>query len=499
MKLRALLLGIGLALATTVPALAQEVVLRGASDVALDRRLARLLRADPLVITTDTRIPAGDTIARPVLVLGEVTVIVEGVLLDDLVLVQAGAFIRPGALIHGDVVNMNGGLYRSELATVRGVLIDLPAAAYEVVEENGGLVIVASDAPSPLQLDGLRGVQIPTYDRVNGLTAVAGATWHFPMAGEVQPYIHGEAGWRTEPGEPVYGGELGFRLGAYILAGGYMRESDTNERWIRRDLMNSLNYGLSGKDYRDYHEVERAWVGLSRRIGDLEKSLFAVVGARFQVEDATSLPGGQPWHILGDSARPNPPIDDGRITSAVAELAVEWEGIESVADATLTFEQALDALAGAFTFARVTLDADWAVHAFANHTVEMEVHAQAPLVGGTMPRQRWTFVGGSGTLQTLEFAEFQGDRVVFVESAYVVPMSPRLALPLLGAPDFELIHAAGMAWTDEDKRDLRQEIGARLQFFSLYVRYMFEPSDPSNADLDIGLGLPFARPYPWRR
>lgn len=499
MKLCTLILAGVLALLTTVPAAAQEVVLRGASDVALDRRLTRLLRADPLVITTDTRIPAGDTIARPVLVLGEVTVIVEGVLLDDLVLVEAGTFIRPGAVIHGDLVNMNGGLYRSELATVRGVIIDLPAAAYQVVEEDGVLVIVASDAPSPLQLDGFMGVQIPTYDRVNGLTAVAGATWHFPMLGEVQPYVHGEIGWRTELGEPVYGGELGFRAGAYALAGGYTRESDTNERWIRGDLMNSLNYLLSGKDYRDYHDVERAWAGLSRQFGDLEKSLFAVVGARLQVEDATSLPGGQPWHILGDSARPNLPIDDGRITSAVAEVAVEWEGIESVAEATLTVEQAMAALDGAFTFGRVTLDADWAVHAFANHTVEMEVHAQAPLDGGTLPRQRWSFVGGSGTLQTLDFAEFYGDRVVFVESAYVIPVSPRLAVPFLGAPDFELVHAAGMAWTEDEKRDLRQEIGARLQFFSLYVRYMFEPTDPSNADLDIGLGWPFARPYPWRR
>ena len=499
MNLRTLTLGAVLALLTATPAAAQEVVLRGASDVALDRRLTRLLRADPLVITANTRILAGDTIARPVLVLGEVTVIVEGVLLDDLVLVEAGTFIRPGAVIHGDVVNMNGGLYRSELATIRGVIIDLPAAAYEVVEEDGVLVIVASDAPSPLQLDGLMGVQIPTYDRVNGLTAVAGATWHFPMLGEVQPYVHGEVGWRTELGEPVYGAELGFRAGAYTLAGGYTRESDTNEHWIRGDLMNSLNYLLSGKDYRDYHDVERAWAGLSREFGDLEKSLFAVVGARLQVEDATSLPGGQPWHILGDSARPNLPIDDGRITSALADVAVEWEGLESVAEATLTVEQALDALDGAFTFSRVTLDADWAVHAFANHTVEMEVHAQVPLDGGTLPRQRWSFVGGSGTLQTLDFAEFYGDRVVFVESAYVIPVSRRLAVPFLGAPDFELVHAAGMAWTEDEKRDLRQEIGARLQFFSLYVRYMFEPSDPSNADLDIGLGWPFARPYPWRR
>lgn len=499
MKRRILYAATLVALGTALPAAAQEVVLRGASDVALDRRLSRLLRADPLVVTTDTRIPAGDTIARPVLALGEITLIIEGVLLEDLVLVQAGAFVRPGAVIHGDAVNMNGGLYRSELATIRGTIIDLPAAPYEVVEEDGRLVIVATDAPSPLQLDGFMGLHAPTYDRVNGLTAVWGATWWFPMLGSAQPYLHGELGWRTELGDPVYGGEAGLRLGAYTVAGGYTRQSTTNERWIRNDAFNSLNYLLGAKDYRDYHEVERVWAGLQREFGDVEKSLYAVLGARLQRENATSLPGDEPWHIFGDSTRLNPAIDDGRITSAVAELTLEWLGLQTAADGTLTYEHAFDALDGQFTFSRVTLDADWAVQAFANHTVELEIHAQAPLSGGPLPRQRRGFVGGSGTIQTLDFAEFYGDHVVFVESKYVIPMPPRLALPLLGAPDLELVHGAGMAWTEGDERDLRQEIGARLQFFSLYFRYMVEPSDPSNADLDIGLAWPFDPPYPWRR
>ena len=499
MKPRLLFAALVLAVVGAAPAAAQEVVLRGASDVALDRRLARLLRADPLIITADTRVAVGDTITRPMLVLGEVTVVIEGVLLDDLVLVQAGAFIRPGALIEGDAVNIAGGLYRSEIATIRGTIIDLPTAPYEVVVENGTLVIVATDAPSPLQLDGLMGLQIPTYDRVNGITAVVGATWWFPMLGSAQPFIHGEAGWRTELGEPVYGGEIGARMGAYTVAGGYTRESATNDQWIRGDLMNSLNYLLSGKDYRDYHEVERTWVGLQRAIGDEEKSFFAVLGARLQTEDASSLPGGQPWHILGDSARINPAIDDGRITSAIADLTLEWLGRETAAEATLTYEHALDALDGQFAFSRATLDADWAVHAFANHTVEIELHAQAPITGGILPRQRWGFVGGSSTIQTADFAEFYGDHVVFMETTYVIPMPPRLALPVLGAPDFELVHAAGMAWTEDDQRDLRQEIGARLQFFSLYFRYMLDPSDPSNADLDIGLGWPFGTRYPWQR
>ncbi len=501
------LLGLILVMSGAAPGAAQEpgagiereVELRGSSDVALDRRLARLVAADPLIITRDTTIARGDTVPRPVMVLGEVTLILEGVLLDDLVLVQAGAFVRPGAVVGGDLVNIAGGLYRSEIATVRGGIIDLPVAPYEVVEEEGRLVIVASGAPSPLQLDGFRGLRQPTYDRVNGVTVVGGATLWLPMVGSVQPWVRGRAGWRTEPGDPVYGAEVGGRFGANTLAGGYERASATNDDWIRGATMNSLNYLLSGKDYRDYYEARRAWAGLTRRFGDEAKSLFAVLGARFQVEEARSLQGGEPWHILGDSVRTNPPIDDGRITSAITDLTVEWLGLETAAEGTVTFEQAMDAVDGAFSFSRVTLDLDWAMHALFNHTVEIELHAQAPVSGGTLPRQRWGFVGGSGTLQTLDFAAFYGDHILFVETKYIIPMPPRLAIPILGAPDFQLIHGTGMAWTDGEERRLRQEIGARLQFFSLYFRYMLDPSDPANGDLDIGLGWPFDARYPWQR
>lgn len=478
-------------------AAAPEVRLRGASDVAVDRRLERLLGRDPLVITRDTMIPAADTIARPVLVLGEVTIILEGVLLDDLVLVEAGAFVRPGSRVEGDLVNVAGGLYRSELARVGGTILDLPTASYRVIREGRSLVIVGSDAPSPLQLDGVMGLHIPTYDRVNGLTAVWGATLYAPMLGEIQPFLHGEAGWRTELGDPVYGASAGFRWGPYTLEGGHERVSETNERWIRGEPTNSLNYLWSGKDYRNYHEVERSWAEVARVFGDEEKSLFGRLSARLQVEDAGSLPGDDPWHIWGDSVRPNPAIDPGRSTSAVADLMVDWEGLYTTFEGLLTFEQALDLLDGDYTYSRVALTGDWAMQAFANHTLEIELHARVPLSGDPLPRQRWSFVGGSGTIQTMDFGEFAGDHVLYVESKYIVPFPRHLALPVLGAPDIELVHGAGMAWLEGEDRDLVQEIGARLQFFAIYFRYMLRPEDPSMADLDIGVSWPFGGDHPW--
>lgn len=470
----------------------------GASDVALDRRLTRLLRADPVILTRDTLLARGDTLRGSVLVL-DATLIVEGVITGDLVVVDAGAFVRPTAVVRGDLVNMGGGLYRSELASVGGTIIDLPTASYRVVREPDRILIVAADSPSPLKLDGLWGFQPPAYDRVNGVTAVWGARYRLPRLGDLTPTVHGEVGWLTQRGEPTYALSAEVRYRATALEGGYEKGWDTNEDWIRGDLLNSINYAWSGRDVRNYHRVERRWVGARRELGDVQKSFYGVVGVRGQVEDAGSLTGGDPWHLLGDEARPNPGIDEGRTTSVIASFDLEWHGRETDFGGGVEYEAARDWLDGDFTFDRVAAWGDWAMHALADHTLEIEFFVQQPLGSAVLPLQEWSFVGGTGTLQTLELAEYRGDRVIYVESKYIIPLPERVAVPYLGVPDLELIHGAGMAWIEGEDPALRQEVGARLQFFVVYVRYMVDPADPENGELDIGLSMPFGRSYPWER
>ncbi len=497
----ALIMGLALLLPGTGEIEAQRptiVVTRGASDVAVDRRLSRLLDGEPLVLASDTAIARGDTVRGPVLVL-DATLILEGVITGDLVLVDAGAFVRPGAVVGGDLVNVAGGLYRSELARVGGVILDLPTAAYRVEREQDRLVIVASDSPSPLVLDGFYGLAPPTYDRVNGITAVVGARYTLPMVEEVTPSIHGRAGWRTEIGEPTFAVSAELRRFGTILEGGYYEGWATNDDWIRGDLKNALNYAWDGDDLRDYFEVDRSWVGMRREFGDLEKSLAGSYGIRAQLEDATSLPGDDPWHLLSGEPRPNPSIDAGRTTSLIGSVGVEWLGQQTAFQGGIEYEAARSWLEGDFDFDRISARGDWAMHALANHTLEIEFFVQQPLGGDALPRQEWSFVGGSGTLQTVELAAFRGDRVVFVETKYIVPFPDRVALPIVGAPELQLIHATGMAWSDEEDSSLRQEVGARLQFFAVYFRYMVEPADLDNNKLDVGLSMPFGTVFPWER
>lgn len=487
------------ALASPTGAGAQQlpVELVGASDVGLDRRLEKLFKARPVVITADTRVMAGDTIDDSVLLL-DATLILEGVITGDLVVVDAGAFVRPGAVVRGDLVNMGGGLYRSELARIGGTIIDLPTASYRVVREPDRILIVASDTPSPLKLDGFMGLRPPTYDRVNGLTAIWGARYRLPRLGDITPTIRGRAGWQTERGDPTYGLSGDIRYRATAVEGGYESGWATNERWIRGDLKNSLNYAWNGRDVRDYYQRERAWAGVRRDFGDVEKSFSGVLGVRGQVEEAESLRGGDPWHLLSGDVRPNPAIDDGRTTSLVASFDMEWHGLESEFVGTVEYEAARDWLEGSFTFDRIAVRGDWAMHALADHTLEIDFFVQQPLGSSPLPRQRWSFVGGSGTLQTLEFAQYRGDHVVAVESKYSIPLPERAALPFVGAPIVQLIHGAGMAWTEGEDPPFRQEVGARLQLFALSFRYMLEPTNPQNGDLDIGLTWPFGS-YPWEK
>lgn len=469
----------------------------GASDVAVDRRLARLLESDPLVVTADTMIPAGDTIARSVLVL-DATVILEGTITGDLVLVDAGAFVRPRSVVRGDLVNVAGGLYRSELARVGGTIIDLPTASYRVVRHPDRIVIEATDVPSPLELDGFMGLQAPTYDRVNGLTAIWGARYRLPHLGPVSPSVHGQVGWQTERGEPTYAASGRLRWGPGALAGGYEKGWETNDTWIEDDLDNSINYLWDGDDFRDYNAVERVWAGVSRQFGDVAKQYHAVVAVRGRIEDAESLRGGEPWHLWGDSARANPAIDPGRTTSLVTSFELEWNGQQTYFEGRLEYEAAREWLDGEFEYDRIAARGDWAMRALADHTLEIEFFIQQPLGDVVMPRQEWSYVGGAGTLQTVEFARYRGDRVVFVESKYIVPMPERVALPLLGAPDLELIHGAGMAWVEGEDPAFQQEVGTRLQFFGLYFRFMIDPQDTADTDLDIGLSWPFGGRFPWQ-
>lgn len=491
-----LLLGL---LAAPTLAHAQQVERSGSADVAIDRRLRALLASEYLLVTGDTVLREGQTVPTSVLVL-DATMIIEGTVQGDVIAIAAGVFVRPTARIEGDLVNAAGGVYRSELATIGGSIVDVPTAPYRVVRDADRFIIEARDDSSPARLDGLYGFRMPTYDRVDGLSLRWGATYLAPLLGEVVPEVHGEVGYRTEREAVTGGGELRLRRRGTTLMLGAERQTYTNETWILGPLSNTAAFFLSASDYRNYYGADRYRVRVGQEFGDLNKSVFVATTAALRLEDGFSLPGSDPWTLFSDDPRPNPGIDDGRISSIVLGVEGVWGGQSAALDGGLEVELAREFIGGDHEFDRYELWADLATQGFSDHTVRIEGRFMGPLPGtDRLPRQRWSLIGGRETLETFSFGEFPGDRVVFVRSRYIMPLPDALRLPLLGIPDLHLIHAIGKGWTKGLDRSFEQNIGVRLQTFGPWIRFMVDPTDLDERDVDFGMQLDFGGTYPWQR
>jgi hypothetical protein len=295
--------------------------------------------------------------------------------------------------------------------------------------------------------------------------------------------------------------ELAFARRRTELAGGWLRTTSTNERWIRGDLNNSISSIAKGKDYRDYYEIERGYVELRRLLerGTRETNLYL----RGQVEDARALPAATPWSVIGDFSEDGREINiffpDNRVSSVILGGTTEWTHPQHIIELEALTEFAFDAFDADNTFNRFYTDIEWRMPALSNHTLELELHFQAPLPGtDSLPRQRWSYVGGSGSLYTFDVAEFRGDRVVMVETEYSIPLWRRLRIPYLGVPSLDLLHLIGMAWSHDVDRGFEQNIGFRFAYSVIHFRAVTNPKRFSDdAEFTVGISMP-RRTYPWQ-
>ena len=481
------------------PLAAQQVEVRGRGDIENDVFLRRLVESgDYTLIARDTLITAADTVHGTLLVLRAVLRL-DGTVTGDLVIVDGNVFLRPNARIQGVVRNIGGGFYPSEMAVVQGGVRNEPNAAYLVRREADGarMVIVGTVRPSNIILPGLFGVAIPAYDRVDGVTLSFSAGTALPRLERVEPVLVGRVDYRSQRGAITGGLELELPRGATSLVLGAERTTLTNERWIRGDLDNSLTFFLTGKDLRDYYEADRAYAEVRRTLETGPRTTDAFL--RGQLEEARSLVAGSPWTVLGTPRDDNMVVAEGRISSVVAGVSTDWLARLHRVRVTAALEAAGTLLKGDHSFTRYEVTADWAMKALANHTLRVQPHFQGPLPGTTtLPGQRWSFVGGSSTLYTFEIAEFRGDRVAFVETAYGIPLD-RVRIRVIGTPDLEILHLVGMAWTADESRRLEQNVGGRLRFPLFNVRVVTNPAAwRDDVELSAGLNLP-RRSWPWER
>lgn len=493
MRLRTLFLA-GIAVLSAAPLGAQTVRTRGYGEPDIDAIVRGALAAHAKVVTRDTVISARDTVRGDVLVLKS-RFIVDGTVLGNVTGVEANLYVRPNAVITGQVTNVAGGYYPSELARVHEVE-DRALAPYRVLR-SGDEFIIEGTVQLP-RLSMLGGARLPEYNRVDGLRLEIGPRVLLPPFGGVDPSIAASIGYATERKEVLGRAELRLRRARSTLALGWEDDiTRTNDDWVRSQLKNSISVIWNGKDYRNYFEADRTWVEFSRILErGARTSQYWIRG---QNELVHPLAAGDPfivWHP--DSIRSNPLVPANRVTSAFVGARTEWSGLTSVWELAGEVEAAGKVLGANAAYNAYRVYALYAMKAIANHTLEIETQFRGPLPGTeSLPQQRWNFVGGSGTLYTFDVAQFRGDRLAFIETEYTIPFAQQFTLPIMGAPRLKLMHNVGMAWTHDDRRSFEQNVGVRLQFALAYVRYIVDPKT-GDGKFAANISLP-AKGYPWEK
>lgn len=472
---------------------AQVVEVRGAEGTAagtLAREIAA--RGQYVLIARDTILPKTFRAPGDLVVL-DADVRLEGTVAGDVAVLGGDLFLRPGSRIGGRIALVGGDVYPSGLATY-GDILDAPAARGVRAEPTpeGALVEALEPPPPPLvSLPGLFGVRAPTYDRVDGLTlgisALVRLVPRIPGP-TLTPFVT----LHTGRGDFGGGAELEVPLSDDVeLSVLAARDTWTNEEWIRGDLANSLAAFFVGSDVRNYHESDLVSLQVERvgpLLPEVGRWAFAPrVGLRASRD--RSLDVSTTWALLGEMDRPNPAIDPGTVASAYAGTAVAWRGLSASLEGTAEVEWAPGGV-GDFDFLHARLGGTWQMLALRDHRLFVRGRGLVA-IGGGAPRQRWSIVGGPGTLPTYGTGEFRGDRLVFFDTGYGIPLR-RVQLPFVGMPELQLRYATGVAWASgESMPDWGQNLGAGLRFSFVGVEVWVDPAgDELDPTLDAYLSIP---------
>ncbi len=366
---------------------------------------------------------------------------------------------------------------------------------------------------SPLTLPLGIGFRVPVYDRVDGLALPWGPRL------ELGEWLRADAvaTYRSHIGDfdpsldVRFTSKQGHELSLFAARGTF-----TNDDWIRSTLANTIaSFGV-GSDSRNYYRADRAETRLrpSLRMGAF--AVTPMVGARFENDWTTGSlrPTSTPWSVLGRAdtlkmRRPNPPITKGHIGSALAGVLIAIDETALAAKLGVTVEHAFTAPVGtvctiAYTasplfctrrsadnFTQTTLDANITFPTFGAQTFTARAHALISS-GGLLPQQRYGYLGGGGTLSTVELLTLGGDRLFFAQGDYYVPIN-RITLPFLGSPYVDLRYAAGNAGIGVMPA-LIQNVGIGVGISYLRMDYTIDPAGTRSpyskrSDFSIGLSL----------
>ena len=338
------------------------------------------------------------------------------------------------------------------------------------------------------------GLRLPAYDRVDGLSVPWGPQISFD---EEHVVIDPTVTYRSHIGkfDPFLTARIRSRTGVILDAEGG-RATFTNDSWIRSDIVNTLAALAVGSDSRNYFRADRGQAILSYEIGRPYLTITPGIGGRFENDWSIGVPVRHttaPWSLFGKDdtlkmRRINPAIVRGHIGSVLGRVLAEYESAGVKGSATALFENAFHG--EPFTvstvrngipttiinlnghFIQFTVGGDIGFPTFRTQRFDFRGH----FVFGSndAPPQRYAYLGGAGTLATVDLLALGGNRLFFASGVYSIPIEA-IDLPIVRNPVVSLIYAAGSAGVGE-LPDFIQNVGIGLGVKMLKFEYYRDPN-----------------------
>jgi len=448
--------------------------------------------------------------------------VVEGRVHGDVIVIGGDLHIHPHATVTGRVIAVGGGVYVSAMANVAGEVRSYQDFTYEVAPVTGGYelrYVSFVDRPqAAVTFPGFFGLRAVDYSRTDGVGLPFAALIAVPGTRlRVEPRVT----YRSQLGvvDPAIGAQFSFDRRTTLRLSAE-RSTFTNEAWIWSDVLNSLATLASGDDTRNYYRATRAQASVAHAWEWSASSLTPYIGARWEKAESVrpdSFATGGPWSFEGrhdtqDMLRPNPPIDSGTIISGLlgARFAQELSGIVTRATADMEIGTFNPRFGGSRPFGQLTFDGAITLPTFGTQSLRFDGHFVATAAGkfandrvvvvgpgqsviltgavSDTPRQRWVYVGGVGSIPTINMLSRGGDELIYLDGRYNIPID-RIQLPLVGPPVFTL--RTVLAGADTARwPSLAQAVGVRASASVVYAEYLI---DPSNRHGFFGVGLSLQR------
>jgi hypothetical protein len=479
--------------------------------------------ARPATLRRDT------TYNTTVIILGR-DAVVEGSVHGDVIVVGGDLYMHPGGRIVGRAISIGGGVYESALARIDAGISSYRDFTYDIAFNNGVYLLtyreVVARETSPISWPGIFGFSTPTYDRSNGLSIGLGPRVALPHTRlTLDPRLTYRSQLGAIDANVVLTDSLSRRTAVALTA---KHSTYSNDAWIWSDLLNSADFLVFGHDSRNYFRGGRVDLTIGHRIESVAWTLTPSITGRYEethsvrpdsscrISTSTitcSAPTGGPFTFFGrhdedDRLRPNPRVREGTIASMIGGGRLDWQDEGIIATFRLDVEGArfrpkadgfvavvpidgspsqIPAFERADDFVQGTMDGSISFPTFGTQSLSVSAHGVLTTRGPT-PRQRYAYLGGPGTIPTIDMLELGGDQLLYLDAAYSIPID-RIKLRLVGPPTVVIRHSMGSAGVGR-LPELEQATGLRLIVSLLYGEVML---DPVSGHTHSSVGLSFAR------